>query len=334
MVAGILSVLKIIGIVLLVILAVVLFLLILVLFVPIAYSADAVIPETEFDSISNISERLDVDKIIAETHFSWLWVILRGGFEYPKDKQFTLKVCGIKILPKKKKKEKPEDQEKTDQEEKPDKKDDSQAAESTQESSVQKEEEAADSSQSDNGDENTQEGDQTPENDSSFDDEEEDEPKSFLDVLWKIFDSIDNFLKTPLNVFEKIQYTISRVCDKIDMIKATLDNPIFQRAFELVKQKLFKILKMILPRKCDIKLLFGSADPAVTAEIMGAYGALYPWLYKNVEYTPDFERGVVKADVHLKGHITIFTIVFCTAVCFFNKDVKKTIRRFKKIIKS
>ena len=118
------------------------------------------------------------------------------------------------------------------------------------------------------------------------------------------------------------------------MIKSTLENDIFKRAFELVKKKLIKIIKMILPDKCDISLLLGTGDPAQTAEIMAGYGALYPYLYRKVRFQPDFERKVVMTDAHLKGHITIFTIVYSAAVCYFNKDVKKTIKRFKKIINS
>ncbi len=118
------------------------------------------------------------------------------------------------------------------------------------------------------------------------------------------------------------------------MIKCTLENEIFKRAFDLVKRKLIKVIKMILPDKIDVDLLLGTGDPAQTAQLMGAYGALYPILYKKVRFIPDFESGVVESKAHIRGHITVFTIVFSAAVCYFNKDVRKTIRRFKKIIES
>ena len=319
---SILSVLKIIGIVLLWILAVLLFLLLLVLFVPIFYRLDATVPETDLD------EGFDVEKVFASAKFSWLWFVIRGGIEFPENKAFTLRVFGIKILPKKEKKKKEESKEeegKTEEttSEAPSEGESSFAQEASETSETETSEETSAGAE-DSGKEDT-EGDASS---------EEEEPKTFLDVLWKIFDTIDNILKTPLNVFEKIQCTISRVCDKIDMIKSTLENEIFQRAFELTKKKLIWVLKKSLPRKCDIKVLFGSGDPATTAEIMGAYGALYPVLYKKIEYTPDFERKVVKADVHLKGHLMLFVFIYAVAVCFFNSDVKKTIRRFKKIINS
>ena len=315
---GVLTVLKIIGIVLLVILAVILLILLLVLFAPIFYRIDANVPETELDN------GFDIEKVFAKVSFHWLLFVIRGGIEFPKNKEFTLRVFGIKILPKKEKPDKDKDKEKED-------KDKDQAKEETKEDKKDSDNDTASESETS---ENAQEehNEETPESNESP--VEEDEPKSFLDVLWNIIDKIDNILKTPLNVFEKIQYTISRVCDKIDMIKSTLENDIFKRAFELVKKKLIKIIKMILPDKCDIDLLLGTGDPAQTAQIMAVYGALYPHLYKKVRFQPDFERKVVMADAHLKGHITVFTIVYSAAVCYFNKDVKKTIKRFKKIINS
>ncbi|WP_034446924.1 DUF2953 domain-containing protein [Butyrivibrio sp. AE2032] len=352
MLLTVLSVLKIIGIVLLIILAVILALVLLVLFVPIFYRVDATVPETEYEN------GFDPETVTASSSFSWLWFVIRGGIEYPKNKEFTLRVCGIKILPKKNKpekaeEEKPEDQVKDDSDgKKPEgktsdgtegkadsagKTDDQTSVTESEGTSTETETEPASVDQGGSGTENTADSSFNQSSSNDFweeDDDSEDEPKSILDVIWKIIDFVDNFLKTPLNVFEKIQCTISRVCDKISMIKATLENDIFKRAFELVKRKLIWVLKQILPRKCDIKVLFGSGDPALTAELMGAYGALYPLLYKKVVYTPDFERKVVKGDVHLKGHLSLYVAVYVTVVCLLNKDVKKTIRRFKKIVNS
>ena len=321
---GVLTVLKIIGIVLLVILAVILLLLLLVLFAPIFYRIDANVPETELDN------GFDMEKVFAKVSFHWLLFVIRGGIEFPKNKEFTLRVFGIKILPKK---EKPEKEDKKKDKDK-DKDKDKEADEKPVEDKPSEEKKEDEKPEDVTSGEEVMDS-ETSETDSDIQTEAEDEePKSFLDVLWNIIDTIDNILKTPLNVFEKIQYTISRVCDKIDMIKSTLENDIFKRAFELVKKKLIKIIKMILPDKCDIDLLLGTGDPAQTAQIMAVYGALYPHLYKKVRFQPDFERKVVMADAHLKGHITVFTIVYSAAVCYFNKDVKKTIKRFKKIINS
>ncbi len=326
----VLSVLKIIGIVLLCILGFILLLLLLILFVPIRYRMDAAVPETDLE------EGFDSEKVNVSARFSWLLFVLRGGISFPKDKAFTVRVFGIKILPKKKKEGAEEDKDKAEKEE--EKKEEDQKPEDQKEEEKPQDSAGDDKPSEEAGKESEEESSEEAESSSSQEGdaaaEDEDEDKSFLDVLWNIIDKIDNILKTPLNVFEKLQYTISRVCDKIDMIKSTLENDIFKRAFDLVKKKLIKILKMILPDKCDIDVMFGSGDPAVTADIMAFYSALYPVLFRNIKYRPDFERKVIYADAHIKGHITLFTIVYSAAVCYFNRDVKKTIKRFKTIINS
>ena len=321
MLAGVLTVLKIIGITLLIILAVLLVLLLLVLFVPIFYRLDAHVPETDLD------EGFDVQKVDAAVKFSWLLFVIRGGISFPKEKEFTVRVFGFKVLPKKEKPEKEDSKEEK-------KKEDSNEA---QEKDAVKEEvpkEESDSSKEQTSSDDAKSEEEKTDDTSSADDS--DEPKDFIDVLWDIIEWVSNILKIPLNVFEKIAYTISRVCDKIDMIKSTLESEIFQRAFALVKRKLIRLIKMILPDKCRIDAMFGLGDPALTAEVYAAYAAVRPFFPKKLRMKlgPDFDRKVVYTDTHMKGHITIFTALYIAATCYFNKDVKKTIRRFKKIINS
>lgn len=369
MLAGVLTVLKIFGIALLCILGLLIFLLLLVLFVPVRYRLDGNIPRM------NPDEGFDVEKINVNASFSWLLHIISGGISYPENKEFQIRVFGIKVYPfkeKKNKSDKKSDDKKTssgviemsnmgEQTEKPETgKDADNASKETDESSnvestvtvnteidlnienlgeenFEKQEAVSDNS----GVEETTEKKSDDENPTDKGlgaekktDGEKSDDKSFLDVLWNIIDNVSNILKTPQNVFEKIQYTTSRVCGKISMIKTTIENDIFKRAFDLVKSKLIKIIRMILPDKCDVRLNLGTGDPAQTAEMIGIFGALYPFFYNKVCFEPDFDEKVIELDAHLKGHITAFTIVYSAAVCFFNKDVKKVIRRFKKILKS
>ena len=310
MLAGFLTVLKIIGIVLLWILLIVLFLILLVLFVPVRYKADVDIPETELDN------GFDVEKIQIKAGFSWLLHLLTGGIDYPASKEFTVRVLGIRVFPRKNK------EEDNDFDGNLDKKSDENV-----DNYADKEEAHLSDNKSD---------DLSEESSSNFTEnsENETEDKALIEIITDIFEKIENILKTPQTVLEKIQYTISRVCGKIGMIKNTLENDIFKRAFSLVKRKLIRILKMILPDRIRADILFGTGDPADTAEVLAAYSALYPMLYKKVSYEPDFDRKVLKGDIHVKGHITLFTILYCVLVCYFNKDVKKTIKRFKKIFAS
>jgi hypothetical protein len=324
MLAGVLTVLKIIGIVLLWILAIILAILLLILFVPIRYKLDANVPEMEFE------EGFDANKISCSAKITWLLHFISATIAYPDNKEFTVKILGIKILPKsenededktrgekkrkKKEKDKPLDSDNADiQEEKTDENPDI-VPEEKQDLEQDKEK----VSESDNID-------------IGYEDEEEKTP---IEIVLQIVERVQNFLTTPLNVFENIRYTTSRLYDKIRMIKTTLENDIFKRAFELVKRKLIRLLKMIAPDKARVDLKLGLGDPADTAEVMALYGAFYPVIFRKVSFEPDFDRKVIYADAHFKGHITVATVLYCVGVCYFNKDVKKVIRRFKKILNS
>lgn len=309
MLAGVLTFLKIIGIILLCVIGFILILLFLILFVPVRYRIDSSIPRT------NLNEEFDVERVYAKVSFSWLLHIISGGITYPEHKQFEIRLFGIRIFPLRKKKEKADNK---------DNKGESKTSSGLVEMSNIPENDRVETAKEDVGSVEKDTAETT----------EADEKKSFLDVLWNIIDKVTDVLETPQNVFEKIKYTISRVCGKISMIKTTIENDIFKRAFDLVKRKLIRIIKMILPDKCKVRLGLGTGDPAQTAEIVGVFGAMYPFLYNKVSFEPDFDEKVIEMDAHLKGHITIFTIVYSAAVCFFNKDVKKVIRRFKKILRS
>ena len=342
--AGFLTVLKIIGIVLLVILAVLLAILLLVLFVPIRYKADVLVPETEFD------QGFDVEKIHLSAGFSWLLHFVSGKIEYPENKQFVLKILGITVFPRKKKDEDienssedsgsdanaSEDKKKKKKDKKKDKKSDKDSDSNVEGYVEMSDMEGASGNSKKEESSVDEEAPQSDENVSNSTDnsENKDEDKALIEILTDFFEKVQSILKTPQNVLEKIQYTISRVCDKIKMIKTTLESDIFKRAFDLVKKKLLRIIKMILPDKLRADILFGIGDPADTAEIVALYSALYPVLYDKVTLRPDFDRKVVMADAHVKGHITVFTILYSVLVCYFNKDVKKVIKRIKKIIDS
>ena len=324
MLTGLLTVLKIIGIALLVILALVLLILILVLFVPIRYKLDGTIPETDLE------QGFDLEKIIGSASFSWLLHFISGGIQYPENKEFTVRIMGIRILPRK---EKNKDK---DKEKKKRKKEESDSTNNTEDSAAEEKtvDSKADTESVENSDTNTDESDKDSSSESDTNTRTDSEDKALIEIVQDIIDKAENILKTPQNVLGKIQYTISRVCGKIGMIKTTLENDIFKRAFELVKGKIIRMIRMILPDKSKVDLMLGLGDPADTAQAMAAYGALYPVLFKSVSFRPDFDRKVIYADAHFKGHITVFTILYCVCVCYFNKDVKKVIRRFKKILNS
>jgi hypothetical protein len=325
MLAVFLSVLKVVGIVLLALLLIAILLVLLVLFVPVRYRIKGNYPKSIFEE----GQGFDKDKAYLSVNFSWLLHALSGKFLYPKRPEFVIRIFGIKIFPRKEKPEKVKQKKNKDKENK-------------NEEKIIFKEDFVNKKESFN-DENTSLSEHIENNISEFYQEdneiteeniEDDDKDTFFDKLKKVAETALELIKKPKHVFEKNRYTISRVCDKIRMIKNTLENDIFKRAYSLVKEKLARLLKMILPDKSRIELYLGMGDPATEAELMSVYGILYPVLYDKLKFTPDFENRALGADLDLKGHITVFTVIYCVAVCYFNKDVKKVINRFKKIMNS
>ena len=325
MLAVFLSVLKVVGIVLLALLLIAILLVLLVLFVPVRYRIKGNYPKSIFEE----GQGFDKDKAYLSVNFSWLLHALSGKFLYPKRPEFVIRIFGIKIFPRKEKPEKVKQKKNKDKENK-------------NEEKIIFKEDFVNKKESFN-DENTSLSEHIENNISEFYQEdneiteeniEDDDKDTFFDKLKKVAETALELIKKPKHVFEKNRYTISRVCDKIRMIKNTLENDIFKRAYSLVKEKLARLLKIILPDKSRIELYLGMGDPATEAELMSVYGILYPVLYDKLKFTPDFENRALGADLDLKGHITVFTVIYCVAVCYFNKDVKKVINRFKKIMNS
>lgn len=95
-VATVLMILKIIGIVLLVLLGIVLILLLAVLFVPIRYRVDASLHD------ETVREKFDtkvlLENLTAGASISWLFHLVNGRIEYPKDPEFTLRILCFKVF--------------------------------------------------------------------------------------------------------------------------------------------------------------------------------------------------------------------------------------------
>lgn len=364
-----LTILKIFGIILLSVLALVLLLIILILFVPIRYKADAVLKESDpTDGTSNMLENLH-----AKASFSWLLHLVRGGISYPESKEFKIKVlCFTVFSPKKNKDEDLSDESDEDYEEDTFEPQETKYAETLEKEegfearadnnySADTENEAGkedsksisdDNSDTDNKDISDESNDcvskdvsdshnQPDSSDASDEDNEYDEfddgddnGRSFFEFIGDVFNTIYKIIKIPQDVFKKIQYTTSRIYAKINMVKNTLSNDIFKRAFEVTKKQIIKVIKMIIPKKFHADFIVGMDDPTVTADILAAYGVMYPVIVNKVFIAPDFERRILAGEVHLKGRITVFTILWACVILYFNKDVRKTYRRFRKIIDS
>lgn len=309
MITVLLSILKIIGIVLLCILALILTVLFLLLFVPVRYQ------------VKGCRREGDEVPVRAAVKITWLLHILNAAFRYPEEPYIKVRIFCFTVFSAQKKEkanDKAEDIQKQDDAGTPEK--EKSAAENKfpvrDETAEQKE---AVKSRTPDG------GIEKPEPETGKKDENEEEP------------TVLRFIQRLIAILKNIRYTICKICDKIKEIIQNIRNYIkivqsdsFRNAFRVCREEALKLIKNILPGKMTGDFVIGMGDPAKTAQILSVQGILYPLIGNHINITPDFERSVFTGDFFIKGKITVFRVLKTAAKVYFNKDLRKVIRLFKK----
>lgn len=142
----------------------------------------------------------------------------------------------------------------------------------------------------------------------------------------KISGSIKNIWYTLKGICGKIKEIIENIEYYLEVIKSDT----FKKAFLLSKDELFSIFSYIKPRKFIADLIIGAGDPAATGQILSYYGILYPLIGNNVTVTGDFDRKRIEGSVFFKGRIKLFTFLKAVIRIYFNKDIRKLLKLFKK----
>lgn len=160
---------------------------------------------------------------------------------------------------------------------------------------------------------------------------------SFLDKLRAIREILRGVLSKIKGLFENIQYTIRKFCDKIksasdtiEYYRGVIEGESFQRSFALCKGELLRIGKSLKPQKFQAQLIVGMDDPAVTGQILAYCGMLYPLLGGSVDVAGDFEKKRLEGHVLVKGKIRFFTFLRVAVKVYFNKDIRRLYKLLKK----
>lgn len=321
------TVMKVTGIVLLSILAISLLLLALVLFVPIRYGA-----EGQFDEKPTMKYRV-----------KWFlpFCYLRGG--YREGFYYEGKVFGFTLLSNEKKKKSQKNTPESEGTEKDNRK------KAKKHGKKQKENESAKDEAKANDINDIKESTLC---EKAFDEEDNIEDTFSQGEMGKIatfFSNIKAFLREKiLQKFQKagekvlawcqkLKCTFYKICDKIKEIWKKIDY--YQRLWELestqneirvCKARIGKALKHILPYKFRAELQLGFEDPATTGNVMGIWGMLYPWIGEQIRVVPYFDEQIMKGHFYLKGRICVFTVLVIAIQFYFDKELRKLIRRVKR----
>lgn len=318
-----LKILQIIGIIILSILAFVLLVILIVLFVPIRYKAKG-------------SYHEKVPKVKADV--TWLMGIVNVSFELGRTKPLLIKIFGIKINDKK---EKPVKNKKKKKAESPNAEQAS-LSEQTTETEASKTESVITSepNKSERVVSCESVNDESIVSSYPVEPESETEKASSEDVMQtepektdgKNEKTIDDKHGEKSEADAEVSATQKpKFYDKLKKYLEVIQSDCFKKAFSLSKRNLGKIFKHILPRKWDITGSISLADPSATAKIFEISSMLYPWTYKHVHLSTDFDGEHIDVDGYLKGHITLIRLVWLAANVYFNRNIKKLIKLFKEI---
>lgn len=112
--------------------------------------------------------------------------------------------------------------------------------------------------------------------------------------------------------------------------KAFFTNPKIKRALADCKEKIFRALKAILPKKWSILAKFGFSDPSITGKIMAGLGILYPVIGNHIVAIPFFEEEILEIEGELKGRLRPIYFLWQILLLILNKDVRYLIKAAKK----
>ncbi len=111
------------------------------------------------------------------------------------------------------------------------------------------------------------------------------------------------------SLFQRIGFTIRKVCGKIKGIYSILSSQQFHQAFPSMGKEGMLLLKHILPRSLKGYMEFGFEDPAVTGQVLGGIGMFYGALPGKLEIYPDFEEKKLNADIKARGRIHLVCLL-------------------------
>lgn len=148
-------------------------------------------------------------------------------------------------------------------------------------------------------------------------------PVKWFKNLWS---TLKEFRQKVKNIFKAIKDGTS----KADNIRKFIFSDITKGVICVVKDNVIKLLKHILPRKIDTELIFGTGDPCLTGEILGAAAVIMAATNKRINITPDFERFVLEGYIRAKGRIRIATVLFIAIKVILSDEWKSFYKEFKR----
>ncbi|MDD2957923.1 MAG: hypothetical protein PHR92_05270 [Lachnospiraceae bacterium] len=147
--------------------------------------------------------------------------------------------------------------------------------------------------------------------------------KAFWDRLKLLFQKIKDLASSGNETAEKID----RIKEKISDLKLQFWDDEAKNIYRKLLGHLQFIWKHFRPRKLKGWIRFGTGAPDITGELTGVIYLLLPASAADLTIIPDFNNLVLETDIMMKGHIRVFHLVRTAGALWFDKEVRRFIRR-------
>lgn len=117
--------------------------------------------------------------------------------------------------------------------------------------------------------------------------------------------------------------------DKLKRYIKIIESKRFKIAFKYAKNKAFKLLKELLPKRLKIEAEIGFDDPSLTGKLIAITSMLIPITQDKIIVKGNFTEKHFEASGRLKGHITVIKVLWILGTAYFNKNLRKVIKLFK-----
>lgn len=138
-------------------------------------------------------------------------------------------------------------------------------------------------------------------------------------------------------LYEKLKYTIHKICDtmksmleKKDKLLLFITDEVHKSALGAVLTEVRRLLRFLKPKKLKADIRFGFEDPYYTGQVLAALSMIYPFLGEHAEIEPDFEQKVLEGSIMISGKLRVLYVIIMLWNLVWNKNVRTTIKHIRK----
>lgn len=154
--------------------------------------------------------------------------------------------------------------------------------------------------------------------------------KTLYITICNIINGISDFCNNVEHKISEIENKIENIDKELTFYERFIEDDRNKAAIANCFRQLRRIIKAIRPRKVKGNISFGMEDPATTGQILSVISVLYPYTYNKIKIDADFDNKIFEGDILIKGRITVVVLVIAAWKVYFNKDLKRLLRIYKK----